>query len=116
MMAGKITGMVSSSMDSSSITQPSSTYSSKTASTTPIPGIGRWVTHCATSLGISVRASVAFIMSAPRKIMNTMAVVSAVPNNAERMPCDDNSRLSRPVSRVSEAPTAAPSVGENRPP
>ena len=79
-------------------------------------GMGKWVTHCAMILGISVNAKVAFIMSAPKKIMNTMAVVSAVLSKAFFKPSALSSRLNRPASKVMAAPTAAPSVGENTPP
>ena len=73
-------------------------------------------TQEATILGISVKANVAFIMSAPRKIKNTMAVVSAVLNNAACMPESLSSFLTNPNSMVKTAPTPAPSVGENTPP
>jgi hypothetical protein len=116
MMAGKITGMVNSSMDNSSITQPSNTYSTNTKMTMLRSGMGKCVTHSAMILGISVSAKVAFIMSAPKKIMKTMAVVSAVLSNAFFKPSAFSSRLNRPASRVMAAPTAAPSVGENTPP
>ncbi len=114
--AGKMTGMVSSSIDSSSITQPSSTYSSSTAATTITGGTAKCETQLAMPAGIWVIARAEFIMSAPRKIMNTMAEVSAVPRKLRTMPARFSSRRARPASRVPTAPTAAPSVGENTPP
>ncbi len=79
-------------------------------------GTCRWPTQSASAAGIAVSASDAFIMSAPRKIRNTIAVVSAVPRKLRPMPRRSSSRCARPAISVATAPTAAPSVGENRPP
>ena len=116
MMAGKITGMVNSSIESSSITQPNTTYKTNTALTTSSGEIGKWVTQSAIRAGISVSASEAFIISAPRKIMNTMALVSAEATNARLIPAPPSSRRAKPTAMVRRAPIAAPSVGEKIPP
>jgi len=78
MTIGKKIGMVSRIMESSSITAPRTTYSSRTAETTISGDRPQPVTRPASWPGTWVSASAAFIMSAPMKIMKIMAELSAV--------------------------------------
>ena len=58
----------------------------------------------------------AFIMSAPMKIMKIIALAEAVERKHCLTFCSVSSRLSSAATKVQATPTPAPSVGVNRPP
>ena len=73
-------------------------------------------TSCASCAGICDSASAEFSMSAPRKIMKIIALVSAAPRKLRRIAKRSSSRFMSPATNVPTAPTAAPSVGVKMPP
>ena len=115
MMMGKKIGMVSSNIDSSSITAPSTTYSSKMPETTNRGAKFMDTTISASCAGTCVRANEAFITSAPMKIMKIMAALSAVAWKQCKNLSQVSSRFSKAAKKVDAAPTAAPSVGVKKP-